>query len=168
MKHEEAKVKDPVCGMLVDREQLSLEFMQMHFAFCSEQCRERFLATPGLYIGHPGQKAPVQEGLYVIRRRRLHLAEPLPSGMAKALADSLQTMMGVQAVSVNDDVLEITYDLLQATAEQIEGAIGEFGDARLGEAWRDRFLRAWIHVEEETIISGMEVPHSGGLGKSSH
>jgi len=168
MKHEETKVKDPVCGMLVDRERLALEYMQMHFAFCSEQCRERFLATPGLYIGHPGQKAPVQAGRYVIRRRRLHLAEPLPSGMAKALADSLHAMMGVRAVSVNDDVLEITYDLLQATADQIEAAIDVFGNAHLGEAWRDRLLRAWIHVEEEIIISSMEVPHSGGLGKSSH
>jgi len=168
MKHEESKVKDPVCGMLVDRGQLALEYMQMHFAFCSEQCRERFLATPGLYIGHPGQKAPVQAGRDVVRRRRLHLAEPLPSGMATALADSLYTMMGVRAVSVNEDVLEITYDLLQATAEQIEAAIGTFGNAHLGDAWRDRLLRAWVHVEEETIISSMEVPHYGGQGKSSH
>jgi len=168
MKHEEEKVKDPVCGMLVDSKQLALEYMHMHFAFCSEQCRERFLLTPGLYIGHPGQKSPVQEGRYVIRRRRLHLAEPLPSGMAKALVDSLHTMMGVQAVSVNDDVLEITYDLFQAKADQIEGAIGAFGNAHLGEAWRDRLRRAWVHVEEEIIISSMEVPHSGGLGKSSH
>ena len=46
MHSDDVTVIDPVCGMQVKSTQLALEYMQMHFAFCSEQCRERFLANP--------------------------------------------------------------------------------------------------------------------------
>jgi len=42
MKYDEDKVKDPVCGMMVPPQHLVVEYMQLHFAFCSEQCRQRF------------------------------------------------------------------------------------------------------------------------------
>ena len=167
MNHDEDKIKDPVCGMMVDPKQLVVEYLQLHFAFCSEQCRERFLANPGLYVGQPGQMAPKQEGREVIKRRRIHFEEPLPTGTEKALQESLYTMMGVKKVTVAGDGLEITYDLLQATAKQIEGVIVTFG-ARLGEGWSDRLRRSWVYFEEEVLISGMEVRSSGGHGGSCH
>ena len=167
MKHNEEKVKDPVCGMMVDSQQLAIEHLQIHFAFCSEQCRERFLANPGLYVGQPGEMAPKQEGQEVIKRRRIHFEEPLPTGTEKALQESLYAMMGVKKVTITEDRLEITYDLLQATAKQIEFVIVTFG-ARLGEGWGDRLRRAWVHFEEETVIGGMEVRRSEGKGGSCH
>lgn len=167
MNYDAEKVKDPVCGMMVDSQQLAVEYLQMRFAFCSEHCRERFLANPGLYIGRPGEKAPKQEGREIIKRRRIHFAASLPPGMDKILQDTLCAMMGVKEVIVTGDGLEITYDLLQATAEQIEASIVTFG-VRLGEAWSDRLRRAWVHFEEETIVDSMEVTHSGGHGGSCH
>ena len=77
------------------------------------------------------------------------------------------TMRGVKKVTVAGDGLEITYDLLQATAKQIEFVIVTFG-ARLGEGWGDRLRRAWVHFEEETVIGGMEVRRSEGKGGSCH
>lgn len=167
MKHNEEKVKDPVCGMMVDPSSLAVEYMQLPFAFCSEQCRERFLTNPGLYVGQPGEKAPKQEGKEVIKRRRMHFAVPLPAGKDKALQKNLCEMMGVKEVAFSGDSLEITYDLLQATAKQIEMVIVTFG-ARLGEGWGDQLRRAWVHFEEEVLISNMEVPPSSGHGGACH
>ena len=49
-----AMVKDPVCGMDVDPAQFETTYEGLHYAFCSEQCRQRFAANPHLYIGVPG------------------------------------------------------------------------------------------------------------------
>jgi len=35
MRDHERTLIDPVCGMRVEEDQLALEYMQMHFAFCS-------------------------------------------------------------------------------------------------------------------------------------
>jgi len=163
VKQSEENVKDPVCGMMVNPHQWAIEYLQLHYAFCSEQCRERFLANPGLYVGNPGEKSPKQEGREVIKRRRICFTESLPSGMEKALQESLNAMMGVKKVTFTEDCLEITYDLLQATARQIEAAIVTIG-AQLGEGWSDRLRRAWVHFEEDTLIEDMEVPPSRGPG----
>jgi len=167
MTHDDEKVQDPVCGMMVDPHELKVEYLQMHFAFCSEQCRERFLANPGLYVGRPGEKSPKQEGREVIRRRRIHFTVPLPKGQEQVLNDKLLAMMGIKKVIISGDRLEITYDLLQATAGQIEAEIIKFG-AGLGEGWTDRMRRAFVHFEEETVIESLEVPHSGGHSGSCH
>ncbi len=167
MKIKDDLVKDPVCGMMVDKHHNEIEYLQMHFAFCSTQCQERFTANPGLYVGRPGEKAPKQEGREVIKRRHLHFSAPLPNGTDQALEDILRAMMGIKSVSVDGDRLIITYDLLQATAEQIETEIIQFG-IRLGEGWPDRLRRAMIHFQEEDIIAGMEVPQSRNPGGSCH
>ena len=60
------RLRDPVCGMQVASDQHAIMYQQMHFAFRSVQCRERFLANPHLYIGHSGHKAPAQEGRTVL------------------------------------------------------------------------------------------------------
>lgn len=50
--------KDPVCGMIVEVHKIETVYSGVHYAFCSAQCRERFLANPHLYTGYPGHKAP--------------------------------------------------------------------------------------------------------------
>ena len=154
------KVKDPVCGMLVDPSEHALVYLQIHYAFCSLQCRQNFEANPGLYAGRPGHKAPRQEGTAVIKRRHLHLAEPVPAVCVEPIREALLALMGVTEVVVDNDRIEITYDLLQVTAEQIEAVIlaCEFP---LGEAWRDRVHRAWVHYSEEQTLSSMAVPQTG-------
>ena len=151
--------KDFVCGMEVDSNDNQIMYRGGSYAFCSKQCQERFQANPHLYVGIPGQKAPKQEGLSVIKQRRLRLAQPLSSSEAKTLIDALQTMMGIKAVSVEGDSVLITYDLLQALAEQIEEKLVEVG-IQLGGGLAERLRRAFVHYEEECEVGNLEVHKS--------
>lgn len=149
-------VWDPVCGMKVALGRYALIHQQMEFAFCSEQCRARFLAHPHLYIGYPGVKAPKQEGKSVLKQRRLCLTRPLPGEGAAIVEEVLRGLMGVAQVSVAGEVIEITYDLLQVSADEIEAALAVAG-VRLGEGWAERLKRAFVHEAEEWEIEGLEV-----------
>jgi YHS domain-containing protein len=149
-------VKDPVCGMQVEAHMHGIEYQQSRYAFCSDQCRDRFLANPHLYIGFPGQKAPKQEGLEVLKKRRLHVARSLSPSQSDSLIGALQAMMGIKFVAVDGDKIEITYDLLQVTAEQIETKIAEIG-LQLGEGWTEQLHRAFVHYEEELEVGNLEV-----------
>ncbi len=149
-------VKDPVCGMQVEPHMYATKYLQSGYAFCSSQCRDRFLANPHLYIGFPGQKAPKQEGLEVLKQRRLHIAQALSSHQAKKLIETLEEVMGIKSVEVNGDKIDITYDLLQITAGQIEKKMDEIG-VQLGEGWAEKLHRAFMHNVEELEIDNLEV-----------
>lgn len=159
-------VTDPVCGMEVDPNRIQAVYLQIHYAFCSEQCRDRFLADPHLYVGHPGHSAPKQQGVEVIKRRRLQLASPVPPDDAVALSEALKAMMGVKEVVVAGDEIQITYDLLQATAEQIEATLAGAG-AKIGEEWPERLRLAFIHYAEECEIGNL-AEEGGSYSHGSH
>ncbi|MDP1645382.1 MAG: YHS domain-containing protein [Thiobacillus sp.] len=157
-----ATVKDPVCGMEVAPAQLETIYEGLHYAFCSEQCQQRFVANPHLYIGVPGEKAPKQKGVELFKRRRFQLDTPLAPHDAVILTDELGAMMGVKAIDIQDDnTVTITYDLLQATADQLEAKMVEVG-ARLGAGWAERLRRSFVHYMEECETGNLEVhPHHG-------
>lgn len=159
MRTDDDNVIDPVCGMHVKRHQLQVDYLQMEFAFCSEQCRERFLANPRLYVGTPGKKSIGQTGQEFIKRRRMKLQEALPEGGEEKLHAALCAMMGIKQVIFKGTEWEITYDLLQATAEQIERTILHTG-AELGGTWSDKLRRAFVHYLEETALQNLE--HTSG------
>ena len=108
MMREVKKVKDPVCEMWVAPERNAVNYQGMHFAFCSQQCKERFLANPHLYIGLPGEPAPKQTGDAVVKRRRLRLDEPLSHADAEQLTERLRAMMGISAVEIRAEDVTIT------------------------------------------------------------
>lgn len=149
-------VKDVVCGMEVDPHQNRVTYLGIDYAFCSAQCRERFTANPHLYVGLPGQKAPKQEGTEILKRRRLRLAQPLSPTQAAGVIEALRGMMGIKAVSADEGRIEIVYDLLQATAEQVEEKLAEIG-VQLGGAWAEQLRRAFMYYEEECQLSNLEV-----------
>jgi len=156
--HEDS-LRDPVCGMMIHASENHVEYQQMHFAFCSLQCKERFLANPHLYIGHPGHKAPGQEGRTVLKQRRLKLDTPPTPDMAEKIIDSVQAMMGIERLEIDGDVIRITYDLMQATEAQIEREITQAG-TQTGQNWPERLRRAFVDYLEETEIERLEVPSS--------
>lgn len=161
--HEDSS-RDPVCGMVVHADDNAVEYQQMNFAFCSMQCKERFLANPHLYIGNPGHKAPVQQGRAVLKRRRLKLDRPLTPEMAETVIEHVQAMMGIEHFEIDGNIASITYDLLQATEAQIEAEIGQAG-AKLGHEWPEQLRRAFVHYLEETEIENLEVhPTQHGHG----
>lgn len=155
MVQDKHKVTDPVCKMLVDPQENPVVYQQMHFAFCSEQCKERFLSNPHLYIGHPGHKAAVQAGHEVHKRRRLKLDRALSDKEATQLVERIQTMMGIISIKAEGNRIDIVYDLLQVTEAQIEDEISEAGIA-LGKGWSDRLRRAFVDFLEETEIESIE------------
>lgn len=159
MKRDE-KTKCPVCGMEVDHNENGILYQQMHFAFCSAQCEERFLAHPHLYIGYPGQPAPKQEGKVVLKRRRLRLAQPLSAEGAALVQELLSGLMGVNTVTASGDTIEVTYDLLQVGMKELQAALGNAG-ARLGGDWVQRLHHALIHESEEWELESREAvpPH---------
>ena len=157
-----AMVKDPVCGMEVAQAQLETVYEGLHYAFCSEQCRQRFVANPHLYIGVPGEKAAGQKGVELLKRRRFQLVAPLAAQDAAILTEALGAMMGVKAIEIEDGTtVTLTYDLIQATADQLEAKMAEVG-AKLGEGWAERLRRGFVHYMEECEVGNLEVhPHPG-------
>jgi len=158
---EEQQVKDPVCNMIVSADKYAIDHLGMHFAFCSLQCKERFLANPHLYIGAAEHKSPKQEGREVLKRRHFRLTEPLPAEVSALVADSIRGMMGIKSIDIDGADIEVTYDLLQATAQQIESQLESTG-AALGKDWGHRLRRAFVHYTEETEVDSMETtspPH---------
>jgi len=148
--------KDPVCHMNVSTTSLTIEYAGIHYAFCSIQCKERFLANPHLYIGVPGHKAPAQKGMQLIKRRRMLLETPLDSEQATHIKRTLFEMMGIQEISIEKNTIDIQYDLLQVTAEQISEKLGSIG-AQLGGGLMDRLKLAFIDFQEEAEISRLEI-----------
>lgn len=160
MKDEES-VKDVVCGMSVDRASFGTDYQGSHFAFCSAQCRERFLANPHLYVGLPGRPAPKQSGETVLKRRRFSLDTALDPEQSETVRARVGALMGIEAVEVHGAEVVVTYDLLQATAAQIEAAFADAG-ARLGGGWAERLRRSFVHYTEECEIGNLQVgPPSG-------
>jgi hypothetical protein len=125
-------------------------------------------ANPHLYIGVPGERAPKQTGQEVIRRRRLKLEMPLADADMQRAREHLLAMMGVYSVDIDADKLVIAYDLLQATAAQIEATLQQAG-VHLSEGWPNRLRRAFVHYLEETEVASREVrPGPDGHGGHHH
>lgn len=149
--------KDPVCGMSVTESVIDAVYVDIRYVFCSEQCRERFLANPHIYVGGPGHKAPKQRGMQVLKRRRFSLERPLTPLQGELLVDYLSGMVGMREVHAEGGAVEVTYDLLEVTAEQVEKYLVGIG-LGLGEEWSERLRRGFIHFLEETEVSGLEEP----------
>lgn len=147
---------DPVCGMQLSQNSFDMEYLNIHYAFCSQQCQDRFKANPHLYIGVPGEQAPKQKGTVVIKQRNFRLEQALPDTETAILMKELGAMMGIKLIKIVGDTINITYDLLQVTAEQIETRIGQAG-IHLGTGWGERLQRGFIHNFEEIEVDSMEV-----------
>jgi len=149
-------INDPVCHMEVVATSFPAEYAGIRYAFCSAQCKERFLANPRLYIGLPGRKAPAQQGEKVIKRRRLALSTPLDAPQDERVRHALLEMMGIDEVCITGEKIEIQYDLIQVTAAQIADRLALVG-AELGGGWTDRLKLAFIYYQEECEVGSLEV-----------
>ncbi len=123
-------LEDLVCGMFVDSDDISADYQGDHYAFCSEQCRERFQANPQMYTGVKKNESKPDERDYY-QCLTLKLAETLPMVVVDKLTEDLREMMGIQYVEVYNDEIEISYDPFQATESQLETAITRSGEVEL-------------------------------------
>ncbi|MDX5446072.1 MAG: YHS domain-containing protein [Zoogloeaceae bacterium] len=159
-------LKDVVCGMEVEADSFAHDYAGTRYAFCSAQCRDRFLAHPHLFIGFQGNPAPKQEGRSVLKRRSFDLQSPLTTDQAQGVVAHLGTLMGIVAAEVEGARVRITYDLLQVSAEAIEAALAAAG-ARLGDGWAANLKRGFVHFTEECEIGNLEVGPRFGSRHSS-
>jgi len=70
-------------------------------------------------------------------------------------------MMGIEALEVNGAEVVVTYDLLQATALQVEAELLKAGE-RLGDGWGENLRRGFIHYSEECEIGNLQVAPPAG------
>jgi hypothetical protein len=63
--------------------------------------------------------------------------------------------MGIREIHIDGMNINVTYNLMEVTAEQIEDQMVEIG-VNLGEEWSQRLRRGFIHLLEETEVSSME------------
>lgn len=157
MSHK-CKIEDPVCMMEVDIGNLSILYQGIEYSFCSQQCQERFSTNPHLYIGRPGNASPKQQGKRIIKRRTLKLENPVPDDVALKIVKALKSMMGVKEVTIDKNIVRITYDLLEATTAQIETTIEELGEC-LAASWGKQLKRAYIHYFEDTELDVLELQY---------
>jgi len=157
----ESKVEDVVCDMMVEPDSYRFHYQERDYAFCSAQCRERFEAHPHLYVGTPGHPAPKKQGLVVLKQRRFVVDGTLGEAQAEHLQAQINGMMGIKSLEANGVELVVTYDLLQATASQIEAALEKAG-AHLGNGWGENLRRGFIHYTEECEIDNLQVSPPAG------
>ena len=150
------KLKDVVCGMEVDADSCAHDYAGTLYAFCSAQCRDRFLAHPHLFIGLAGQPAPKQEGRSVLKHRCFALGRSLDDDHARELIEHIGALMGIESIEAEGRQVKVTYDLLQITAEQVEAGFETVG-AKLGNGWAAALKRGFIHFAEECEVSHLEV-----------
>ena len=120
------------------------DYAGSHYAFCSAQCKERFLANPHIYIGFPGHAAPAQRWKKVIKCRRFLLLAPLDRIQAEQVKRALLEMMGIYKICIEGNKVEIQYDLIQVTTEQVAEKLALIG-ADLGGGWIDRLKLEFIN-----------------------
>jgi len=167
-------VKDPVCGMMVNPAEHEVVHEDLHYAFCSVQCRERFVARPGLYVGVRGLRAPKEQGMALPRQRRIPLGRPLTETQATDMIAALREMMGVTDARYIEEseapgntsqpaaarrgagAIEITYDLLQATVAQLERKIAEVG-GQLSDGLGEKVRREFVQYLEDSDLADIEV-----------
>ncbi len=142
----------PVCGMQPEVEVVSVEHHKMYFYFCSEQCRETFIARPSLYVAKIGKQRDV-----ILKRRTMYFSESLGAGVGDLLIPYLKDLMGVKEVTVEAEKIEISYDLLQVTERQIEKALEDVG-VQLGGSWLERLRRGWVNDSEEIELDNLAEP----------
>ncbi|MFH1873280.1 MAG: YHS domain-containing protein [Pseudomonadota bacterium] len=158
---KDTKVKDVVCEMMVDPDRYPAHYQGNSYAFCSAQCLERFEAHPHLYVGTPGHPAPKQQGMVILKQRRFVMDEALGELRATYLRSKIKAMMGIEALEVNGAEVVVTYDLLQATALQVEAELLKAGE-RLGDGWGENLRRGFIHYSEECEIGNLQIAPPAG------
>jgi hypothetical protein len=85
----------------------------------------------------------------------LKLDAPIPDDIGKKIDTALKEMMGVKEVIIDKCFVNITYDLLEVTAEQIETNIEEAGE-NLAVSWGEKLKLAFIYYFEETELDNLE------------
>lgn len=139
----------PVCGMSVASAQYRAEYHKMHFHCCSQQCLERFTATPQLYAS-----GVVSEREPLLKRRMLRLARTCTADEVRMMETELLEMMGVREAEVDGPWLRLEYDLWQISQAAIEKKLSASSPGLDGGMWQ-RLRRGLVHNAEENELANL-------------
>jgi len=142
----------PVCKMTVTGSEVTSIRHGKTYNLCSQQCFENFNAHPRLYLLSDTQQP---KRARVLKKRVFMLDSPVVEKDIHSLEFFLSEMMGVQEVHISEARVSVVYDLLEATALQIERVIEQAG-SKLGASGVRRLKRGWVHYTEETELSNLE------------
>lgn len=152
----------PVCCMVATDSTISLSYHGKSYHFCSQQCLENFNSRPKLYLG---VKAEKHQRKSIVKKRTFKLDISLSEAEGVALDSALSGMMGVREVQINGNRISISYDLLEATAEQIERELVQAGNT-LETGWSTRLKRGWIQYTEENELDNLATGESACCNKA--
>jgi len=131
------------------------------YHLCSHQCRQNFDKQPKLYLGSHAEKYKRKS---IVKKRTFTLDSPLLDSEVETLETLISAMMGVRKVQISGSSISVSYDLLEATAEQIEKTIEHTGN-KLASGWSARLKRSWIHYTEETELDNLAAGESACCNK---
>lgn len=148
----------PVCQMTEVKQNLWRSYRGLQFWFCSQQCLDRFIAHPGLYVGSPKTGLPEKKrGKVEHKSHRIVFSKSLSDNEVEKLIADLSKMMGIKSLSVSTTELLVMYDLMEVSLEDIENQIslslGGFDSPMI-----DRVKRSWIHYTEECELENLAHP----------
>ncbi len=155
---------DPVCGMEIESQgesegdSIRKTYAGIDYWFCSEQCRQRFIDHPSLFIGNPKKGLSVkQRGKEELRAHYIHLKKTPDPQQSTRLINNISQLMGIKSVSVEASTLIVIYDLLQVSFSDIEKVIVE-SHCDTSTKVSERFKRTIIHFAEERELEEFARP----------
>ncbi len=141
----------PVCGMVSTDSNITKIYSGVSYHLCSQQCQQNFTKQPTLYLGIHAEKYKRKS---IVKKRTFTLDSPLLDAEVETLEPLISAMMGVRKVQISGAAVSVSYDLLEATAEQVEKTIEQAGN-KLGNGWSARLKRGWVHYTEETELDNL-------------
>jgi len=156
----------PVCSMVATDLTVSLSYHGKTYHFCSQQCLENFNSRPKLYVGTHAER---HQRKSIVKKRTFKLDIRLSAAEEVALDSALSAMMGVREVQVVGNKICISYDLLEATAEQLERQLDrqlEQAGNTLETGWSTRLKRGWIQYTEENELDNLAAGESACCNKA--
>lgn len=151
----------PVCGMVSTDSNITGIYNGVSYHLCSHQCRQNFDKQPKLYLGSHAEKHKRKS---IVKKRTFTLDSPLLDSEVETLETLISAMMGVRKVQISGSSISVSYDLLEAKAEQIEKTIEHTGN-KLASGWSARLKRSWVHYTEETELDNLAAGESACCNK---
>lgn len=162
MSTPESTIRCPVCHMTKLNPTLFFSFQGVDQYFCSSQCLERFKAHPHLFVGEPQHGlSPKQNKQMVLKQRRIMLKKRISEDLKALLEKSLRSLMGIKEIGFDQQVLFVSYDLLQVSLDTIEKVIEDNASQQNGTVF-GKIKRSIIHYSEECELGNLAHLTKGG------
>lgn len=160
-----AKVKDPVCGMEIEKEKAKFKetVKGKEYYFCSKDCRDKFLASnssktsQGSTAGHEGHNSPKESKGNGASKETLAIKGMHCASCALTIENAIKKVPGIESANVNyaSSKASVAYDKAKANRSMIAEAIEKSGYGVVENG-----------SEKDKVIlkvSGMESQHCVGI-----